>query len=91
MWSGGAGERKLYQMRLQSKDGRENILNINCDELAWFKTSPEAGDPDCICSYCGFVIWEWPIRFSHSCELEDCDYQNKEARLHLACFRLLAK
>jgi len=25
-------------------------INIGFDELAWFDKSPEAGDPDCICS-----------------------------------------
>jgi hypothetical protein len=59
-------------------------LKIELDQLAWFKTSPDAGDPDCICSYCGFVIPEddWPIRIFRECD-------NTEARLHLECFREL--
>ena len=33
-------------------------LNIPLCDLAWFDTSPDVGDPNCICSYCGFVIRE---------------------------------
>lgn len=86
-------ERKVYRMLLRNKDGREITLNINWDDLALFETSPDVGDPDCICSYCGFVIQEdeVPIRFGHTCNLPDCDCKDKEARLHQACFRLLAK
>ncbi len=87
-------ERKLYQMRLENKYGRKKILNIHFDELAWFESSPNGlaiNDPDCICSYCGFVFPEGdvPIRLSHSCHQEDCACKNKEALLHQACFRLL--
>jgi len=80
-------------MRLENKNGNKLNLNIGCDELAWFETSPDAGDPDCICSYCGFVIpeGEVPIRLSHDCHQEDCAQKNREARLHQDCFRLLAK
>lgn len=86
-------ERKVYRMRLENKDGKKLNLDIKCDDLAWFDTSPDAGDPDCICSYCGFVIPkdEIPIRLSHKCNLQDCPCKNKEARLHQACFRLLVK
>jgi len=68
-------------------------LNIGVDDLPWYETNPDAGDPDCICSYCGFVIPkdEFSIRLSHDCQLEDCPGKNKEARLHQACFRLLMK
>lgn len=59
-------------------------LNINLEELAWFETSPEGGDPDCICSYCGFVIMEWPIRIFRKCD-------KTEARLHIECYQLLTK
>ena len=86
-------ERKVYQMRLVNKAGQILNLNIKCDDLAWFETSPDAGDPDCICSYCGFVITkdEVPIRLSHDCHQEDCALKKREARLHQACFRLLVK
>lgn len=59
-------------------------LKIDPDQLAWFDTSPDAGDPDCICSYCGFVITEddVPIRFFR-------ESNNTEARLHIECFREL--
>jgi hypothetical protein len=76
---------------LVNKDGKQIILNIKCEDLAWYETSPDAGDPDCICSFCGFVIPadEVPIRLSHTCNIKDCDFEKKEARLHQACFRLL--
>ena len=86
-------ERKVYQMRLVNKDGYQITLKINCDDLAWFETGTDAGDPDCICSYCGFVIpeGEVPIRLSHDCHREDCTLEKLEARLHQACFCLLAR
>lgn len=58
-------------------------LKIDLEQLVWYETSPEAGDPDCTCSYCGFVITEWPVRFFRGSN-------NTEARLHVECFRLLA-
>ena len=78
-------------MILRNKDGREERLQIQCDQLAWFETSPNAGDPDCICSYCSFVILEGeiPIRLFHQCKRSECELENKEARLHQACFKLL--
>jgi len=78
-------------MLLRNNSGREERLQIRCEELAWFETSPNAGDPDCICSYCSFVIPETdiPIRLYHNCKHPDCELKNKEARLHPACFGLL--
>jgi hypothetical protein len=78
-------------MLLRNNSGREERLQIHCEELAWFETSPKAGDPECICSYCGFVIPETdiPIRLYHTCKRPDCDFEKKEARLHQACFGLL--
>jgi hypothetical protein len=43
-------------MGLKNQGSREKRLNIEPDELAWFDTCPDAGDPDCICSYCSFVV-----------------------------------
>ena len=63
---------------------KEIKINIPLCHLAWFETSPDAGDPDCICSYCGFVIPEdeVPVRlFGKSDKLE--------IRLHSECIRLL--
>lgn len=61
-------------------------LNVGFDELAWFDTSPDQGHPDCICSYCGFVIQE---------DDDSCRFfrqsDNTEVRLHVECFRLLSK
>ena len=84
-------ERKVYQMHLVNKEGNEINLNIKTEDLGWFETSPDAGDPDCICSYCSFVIPETdiPIRLYHNCKHPDCELKNKEARLHPACFGLL--
>jgi hypothetical protein len=61
-------------------------LAIAEDELAWFDDSPPAGDPACICSYCGFVITEdeIPWRFYRPID-------KTEARLCENCFRLLDK
>ena len=84
-------ERKVYHMLLRDKRGREKRLQIHCGDLAWFETSPPAGDPDCVCSYCGFVILETqiPMRLYHTCKRPDCEFEKKEARLHPACALLL--
>ena len=76
-WTGGAGKGN-YNMALK--------FNIPLCELAWFEDSPDAGDPECICSYCGFVIPEdyAPVRFFG----EGGKY---EIRLHPACLELLTK
>ena len=87
-------ERKVYHMLLRDKRGREKRLQICCGDLAWFETSPPAGDPDCICSYCGFVILETqiPMRLYHTGKHPGCDMEadcRLEARLHPACTLLL--
>jgi hypothetical protein len=50
------------------------------DRLKWFQDSPDAGDPECICSWCGKVIEEdeMPLRLFRS--------DNREARIHLSCW-----
>jgi len=61
-------------------------INIGFDELAWFESSPDAGDINRICSYCGFVI---------SKDDDSCRFcrpsDNKEVRLPMECFQLLLK
>jgi hypothetical protein len=49
--------------------------------LKWFRDSPDAGDPDCLCSYCERAIPEnqLPIRLFDS-------NSDLEARFHPACF-----
>jgi len=54
--------------------------------MAWFETSPDAGHPDCLCSYCGFLIKEDddPFRiFSEGGKFE--------IRLHRKCFELVTE
>ena len=55
-------------------------INVGFDELAWFDDSPDAGDPDCICSYCGRFIDEdqVPVRLTN-------EETNKEARFCEDC------
>lgn len=64
---------------------RQNVaLSIARNELAWFDDTPDAGDPECICSYCGFQIGadELPLRiFSNK--------ENKEARLCENCLDVI--
>lgn len=78
-------------MLLRNKNGQTLHLQISMDDLAWFDESPHAGDPNCICSYCGFVITESeiPIRLFNGCQHPDCRLNGTEARLHLRCFNLL--
>lgn len=55
-------------------------------ELTYFDDSPDAGTPECICSYCGFMIGadEVPLRiFSNK--------ENKEARLCMNCLEVFSK
>ena len=61
-------------------------IAIDADELAWFDDSPDAGDPACICSYCGNVIEEYeiPLRLFRRRE-------NTEARLCETCMDLLIR
>ncbi len=67
------------------------------NQVQWFNDSPEAGDPACICSFCGHRIEE-PDEENEDL-LED-DYEGEpirmwdkggakgclEARFHLRCF-----
>lgn len=62
-------------------------LNVGFDELAWFDDSPDAGSPDCVCSYCGFVISEdvdVAYRFFRPSD-------NTELRLHMECLQIMMK
>jgi ribosome modulation factor len=55
--------------------------------LKWFKDSPDTGDPDCICSYCGKVIAEeeMPLRCFRNTE----DGRGEELRFHMDCAKLV--
>jgi len=68
-------------------------LHIVLDDLAWFETSPDAGDPYCICSYCGFVIPEddVPFRLFQKPNPQEPGSKMLEARLHNACLKMLIK
>jgi len=59
------------------------ITHQKLDELGWFDDSPDAGDPACICSYCGRVIDEdqVPLRIWSQAG-------KKEARLCEGCTAL---
>src|SRR6266498_5888922 len=48
--------------------------------LTWFSDSPDAGDPTCICSFCGDMIEEdeMPLRIFRESD-------NTEMRLHMKC------
>lgn len=51
--------------------------------IRWFNDSPDAGDPRCLCSWCGLPIaaGDAPI-----IRVFDSD-ADKEARFHFACAR----
>lgn len=51
------------------------------DRITWFRDSPDAGEPTCICSLCGKLIDEddvpiraWP------------EHDKREVRFHVECF-----
>lgn len=50
------------------------------EKIKWFSDSPEAGDPDCICSWCSELISEldFPLRLFAD--------DNTEARMHPRCW-----
>jgi len=55
--------------------------------ITWFVQSPDAGAPDCLCSYCGSVISDEdvpPIRMWN----EKADL---EARFHIDCWHAFSK
>jgi len=54
------------------------------DQLAWFEDSPDAGDPACICSYCGNIIGAQELCFRLHNRAEGL-----EARLCDNCLRQL--
>lgn len=58
-------------------------LYMNCDDLAWFETLPNEGDPDCICSYCGFEILEGDGSF-----IMIRPGDKTQARLHHRCLEM---
>ena len=66
----------------------EHDYRFHSDEIAWFRESPDAGHPKCICSFCYKKIDEpgdddpGPIRITRS---ED----NTEARFHQVCFEMV--
>ena len=54
------------------------------DKIKWFDSSPDAGDPSCLCSYCEELIdeHEMPIRAFDT-------EKNLEARFHIKCFGIV--
>jgi hypothetical protein len=66
------------------EESQEMTPDLNPDEFPFYDTSPDAGDPDCICSYCGFGIPE-------DDEIFRLFLGNSEARFHNACFKILVE
>jgi hypothetical protein len=57
-------------------------LKVPLTALSWFDSSPDVGDPTCLCSWCGKVIERGaPIRLYRHIS----DDEVLEARLHDAC------
>lgn len=58
-------------------------LQVPINALTWFDDSPDAGDPDCFCSWCRLPIGEreHPIRLFREISPKDV----LEARFHDAC------
>ena len=58
-------------------------------ELCWFKESPDAGHPLCLCSWCGHEIAaadEFPDEDDQGIAVRMWNGRNEEARFHHACF-----
>lgn len=63
-----------------------DAISIDFSQLKWFNDSPDAGDPECLCSLCGKLIQEddvpiraWP------------ESGKREIRLHWDCFLKVKK
>ena len=52
-------------------------------DLSWFRDSPNAGTPHCLCSWCG-------IRIAALDEGPRLTWRFRELRFHLACFEWVA-
>lgn len=63
-----------------------DVLNIRPTDKA-FDKSPDAGDPDCVCSRCGNQIQEgeFPIRFFTTNNAGEVDESSMEYRLCEYC------
>ena len=57
------------------------ILPEYAAKITWFKDSPDAGEPACICSFCGKLLGEEEV----PTRLFNTD-NNTEARFHVICF-----
>lgn len=64
------------------------VYDVMLEQLRWFDDSPDAGDPDCLCSLCGGLIEEEddPLRLTH----EGGDMDGREARLHIKCWNQIS-
>lgn len=62
-------------------------LTLRTGGLRWFRDSPPAGDPACLCSHCGQLISESeiPIRMT-----DDRYAGAVEARFHDGCFSVIS-
>lgn len=70
----------MHPKELREMDPVLELLDINYN-IMWFNNSPDAGDPQCKCSWCNQVIEKFAVRITN-------DY-NQEARLHQECFNKL--
>lgn len=63
-------------------------MTVDFSRLRCFENSPDAGDPDCLCSLCGKAISEEevPIRM-----WPQGKHIRKEYRLHWDCFLKVKK
>lgn len=68
----------------------------SCAQLRWFSDSPDAGDPRCLCSYCGeriearpedLEVWEEEVNADEGEPVRLWNTaSNLEARFHARCF-----
>lgn len=62
---------------------RKEKINLDMSGLKLFSDSPDAGDPDCLCSACGEVI---PDNESEPGPIRLWPGGDKEYRLHGQCY-----
>ena len=75
-----AHDMKFHQDEQSDADNAFHIKSEALGQLVFFHDSPDAGDPNCICSWCGELIkeHEFPLRLFRK--------NNTEARLHTRCW-----
>lgn len=81
----------LWASGVRCDGGMEGTAEDNKPEptvaaIGWFYDSPDAGDPACVCSFCGLVI---TVEDAPPVRMWDPD-ERMEARFHMGCWTAIS-